>query len=460
MYRVLALVTGLVLITSAADAQVSGPEIRGAGGATFEGLGDLPGGSFSSTATGVSADGSVVVGHGVSEIGIEAFRWRNSEMLGLGHLPERTLFSQAYGVSAEGAIIVGYSGHSTPEGGNEAFRWEDGEMEGLGDLPGGYFGSAGLGVSDDGTVVIGSSFSEENREAFRWEDGEMEALGFLPGGTSSYAHGASTDGSVVVGYGNSENSNFEAFRWVDGEMEGLGDLPGSSFASTAQAVSPDGSIVVGRGRSDDGNEAFRWENGEMEPLGDIPGGAYFSYAHGVSADGSVVVGVSLADNGNEAFLWTEEAGMRALKDVLEEDYDVDLGEWRLRFAFDVSHDGTVVVGVGTNPDGQVEAFRAFLSFEVDDELTPEVGIEMLSVPRPNPVRSATSLTLRVADVQHVNVQVFDALGRRVQTLFEGTLAGGASEILALDASALPAGAYLIRATGKHFTQTQRITILH
>lgn len=460
MDRVLTLVTVFFLIASAANAQVSNPEPHSGGGATFEGLGDLPGGVFSSTATGVSGDGSVIVGYSHTNNDFEAFRWEDGELEGLGHLPGTTLFSQAYGVSADGAVVAGYSGHSTPEGGNEAFRWANGEMEGLGDLPGGHVGSAGLGISGDGTVVIGSSFSKENREAFRWANGEMEALGFLPGGTSSYAHGASTDGSVVVGYGSSENSNFEAFRWENGEMEGLGDLPGSSFASTARAVSPDGSIVVGRGRSEDGNEAFRWQDGEMEPLGDVPGGAYFSYAHGVSADGSVVVGVSLSDNGNEAFLWTEEAGMRALKVVLEEDYGLDLGEWRLRFAFDVSHDGTVVVGVGTNPDGQVEAFRAFLPFEVADEPTPEAGVEMLSAPRPNPVRGATSLTLQVAEEQHVTVDVFDVLGRRIQTLYKGTLAGGASETLALDASAFPAGAYLIRATGKHFTQTQRITILH
>ena len=44
-------------------------------GASFQGLGDLPGGSFYSTAYGVSADGSVVVGLSGSASGPEAFRW-------------------------------------------------------------------------------------------------------------------------------------------------------------------------------------------------------------------------------------------------------------------------------------------------------------------------------------------------------------------------------------------------
>jgi probable HAF family extracellular repeat protein len=43
------------------------------------GLGDLPGGSFSSVAVGVSSDGSVVVGVGNSASGNEAFRWTQAE---------------------------------------------------------------------------------------------------------------------------------------------------------------------------------------------------------------------------------------------------------------------------------------------------------------------------------------------------------------------------------------------
>ena len=43
-------------------------------GPLFTGLGDLPGGYFSSHAYGVSADGAVVVGSGISGSGWEAFR--------------------------------------------------------------------------------------------------------------------------------------------------------------------------------------------------------------------------------------------------------------------------------------------------------------------------------------------------------------------------------------------------
>ena len=53
--------------------------------ASITALGDLPGGRFYSHAWGVSADGSVVVGHAESARGFEAFRWTSDEgMVGRG----------------------------------------------------------------------------------------------------------------------------------------------------------------------------------------------------------------------------------------------------------------------------------------------------------------------------------------------------------------------------------------
>jgi probable HAF family extracellular repeat protein len=80
---------GLVLMTQAPSAHAEAV-------ATFQGLGDLAGGSFSSFAIGVSADGSVVVGQGLSASGSEAFRWTSGTgMVGLGDLPGGLFFSSA-----------------------------------------------------------------------------------------------------------------------------------------------------------------------------------------------------------------------------------------------------------------------------------------------------------------------------------------------------------------------------
>src|SRR5438874_13395780 len=101
--------------------------------ATFQGIGDLPGGTFYSYATGVSVDGKVVVGASSSASGYQAFRWTaTTGMVPLGDLPGGSFDSGANGVSGDGWIVVGGSSSST---GYQAFRWTaTNGMVGLGDL--------------------------------------------------------------------------------------------------------------------------------------------------------------------------------------------------------------------------------------------------------------------------------------------------------------------------------------
>lgn len=99
-------------------------------------------------------------------------------------------------------------------------------------------------------------------------------------------------------------------------------------------------------------------------------------------------------------------------------------------------------------------------FTIADEATPEEIAEGLSVPSPNPARETTTFTIAVERSQDVTVEALDVTGRRVQTLYTGTLASGVSEALTLDTSVLPAGVYLIRATGEDFTETQHLTVVH
>ena len=158
------------------------------------GLGDLPGGISSSDARGVSADGSIVVGRGSSAngtdaYGTEAFRWAQATgMVGLGDLPGGLFYSDASGVSADGSVVVGSSKSAssggTGTGRTEAFRWAQATgMVGLGDLPGGLFYSDASGVSADGSVVVGVSEGANGREAFRWTQATgMVGLGVLPVG--------------------------------------------------------------------------------------------------------------------------------------------------------------------------------------------------------------------------------------------------------------------------------------
>jgi len=230
---------------------------------------------------------------------------------GLGDLPGGNFSSQASGISADGSVVVGF-GSSSSSRVAEAFRWtEEGGMVGLGDLPGGQFRSSAYGISADGSVVVGvgnlTGSGSAPSEAFRWtESGGMVGLGSLPGGGSqSFANGTSADGSVVVGSGNS-SSGTEAFRWTEsGGMVGLGDLPGGIFGSLARDVSADGSVVVGNSSiawdetiAVGTNETFVWdETNGMRALIQILAdqgidmtGWNLSDATGISADGLTIVG--------------------------------------------------------------------------------------------------------------------------------------------------------------------------
>jgi len=330
---------------------------------SFQGLGDLPGGGFSSQAHGVSADGSVIVGYGTTDSGPEAFRWESNVMTGLGDLPGGWFWSQAWKVSSNGLVVVGRSESSESWESNdfEAFRWQNGVMVGIGDLPGGDFSSCATDVSGNGSVVVGYSESSYYDEAFRWtaNDG-MVGLGKLPRAYYSRAYAVSEAGSVVVG-----SSQFQAFRWENDIMVGLGYLAGS-LNSSAYGISADGSVIVGNCElKRPGFEAFRWENGVMAGIGDLPGGEFASWATDVSDDGSVIVGYSITDGefgaGNlvyEAFIWDTLHDMRNLKDVFTTEYGLDLSGWTLREARAISDDGLTIVGWGYNPSGKEEGWIA------------------------------------------------------------------------------------------------------
>ena len=140
------------------------------------GLGDLPGGGFSSYPAGVSGDGSVVVGASSSASSLEAFRWTSDGgMVGLGKLPG-TFLSVAEDVNGDGSVVVGYNS-LYPAPSNRAFYWTaDGGMRALWDvlLSHGVDPAAdgwtelvlALGISADGNTIVGTGNRNGNTEAF------------------------------------------------------------------------------------------------------------------------------------------------------------------------------------------------------------------------------------------------------------------------------------------------------
>ncbi|CAN7561589.1 autotransporter domain-containing protein [Devosia sp. LjRoot3] len=221
-------------------------------------------------ANAMSADGSVVVGtsdHDNTNLIDErrAFRWveggtggdaANPQMYSLGTLGGQ--YSTGTGVSADGTIIVGDSDNGM--GSILAYRWTEGTgMIGLGHLGGGH--SFANAISADGSTIVGRSLDAENTvDAYRWrEDIGMQSLGTLAGDVSSHATAVSADGSVIVGRSFSPGTN-TAFRWTEQtQMQSVSDWLAAGNVSApvwdrseATGVSADGTVVVGNSAGADG----------------------------------------------------------------------------------------------------------------------------------------------------------------------------------------------------------------
>jgi probable HAF family extracellular repeat protein len=326
--------------------------------ASFQGLGDLPGGTTLSFAKGVSADGTVVVGKSSSSNGAEAFRWTaQTGIVGLGDLlPNPPFESDARAISADGLVIAG-QGHTTLDA---AYRCTTTSgMTELPQLPGGFIGGGGAtALSADGCVAVGHDNSANGYEAFRWVAGQgIQGLGDLPGGDFwSEATAVSADGQVVVGYSKTATGN-RAFRWEAGlGMVELAVLPGAT-QSYAWGISADGSVIVG---SSNGRPVQWTAAAGMAPL-DVAHPEQYGSAYATSPDGTTTVGTATAG----ACVWDVQHGRRYLADVLTNVYGLDLSGWSLYQACAISSDGLTIVGDGVNPSGSYEGWIARLATRGD-----------------------------------------------------------------------------------------------
>jgi uncharacterized membrane protein len=327
----------------------------------FLALGLLPG-SVGSHANDVSANGRVIVGNnfypqGELSTGTHAFRWTVSGGASeFANPPGVFGLSTANGVSADGTFIVGQRNN------NEAYIWSQAlGVSGLGDIPTGPTNSNATGISANGSIVVGMGTSDSGPRAVYWGSLGIEVLPDLTGGgTSGFGLGISAGGAAMVGVSSSANGN-EATAWrpnlPGAEVIGLGSLNPFQFSSQANAISTEGdAVIVGHTTDALGTAAFRWtQSTGMQALPGLPG-AFNSSARDVSAFGEKIVGHS----GNRAFIWDAQNGTRDLQQVLEQASPGSLAGWTLTEATAISNDGRTVVGHGVGPTGRPQAWVAYL----------------------------------------------------------------------------------------------------
>jgi hypothetical protein len=83
----------------------------------------------------------------------------------------------------------------------------------------------------------------------------------------------------------------------------------------------------------------------------------------------------------------------------------------------------------------------------------------LSAPAPNPVDGRATVFVATPPARTVRLRLYDAMGRVVRTLYEGTAPDGTRQTLRLDAQGLASGVYLLRLDAGGQTTTRRVTVV-
>jgi uncharacterized membrane protein len=309
----------------------------------FMGLGDLAGGNYHSLVSnrhGISYDGSVVVGGSINNEGnLETFRWtRETGMAGLG-----VQFNGAY-LSVDGTTVVG---HQWINDDVIHYRWTA-QTGGI-TLPLDF--GLGISVSGDGSIIAGvlTSLTGPSR-SFRWtESGGVE---LLPIGR---AYQISASGSEIFGF-----AGPRYYIWSASDETVWLDLPDPS---NDVRFSDNGQVVSGTKGPVQDRRGYRWtkETGVVE-LGRLPDGRSMSASGGPSADGSIIVGYSQNVSPQRPAIWDVIHGARYLDDILANELGLSsaMGGWTELKASGVSGNGRSVIGDGINPDGNPEAWIAYL----------------------------------------------------------------------------------------------------
>jgi len=138
---------------------------------------------------------------------------------------------------------------------------------------------------------------------------------------------------------------------------------------------------------------------------------------------------------------------------------------------DAPQDSENVTILRSNLDGtNIEVFFKPEAFPFDMVLVPDTltrasteyehpssGSLTLSSPYPQPFHSSTSLTYSLPQAASMDVRVFDMLGREVDVIYTGTRPAGKYEVT-WDASDLPSGMYMVRATSEWGEQVVRTVV--
>jgi eukaryotic-like serine/threonine-protein kinase len=350
--------------------------------ADFQGLGDLPGGSFVSTANGMSSNGKYVAGHSRTRKGFEAFRWSWDDGLVAYSLPN-SKNCQANAVSDDGRVLCG-SGNSPRRGWCAQIRFAPRESGAIAPA-----WSNAVATSSDRAITIGNLWAKNRWRAFYYQAGKTMFLPRPPKYQHVQVVAVTPDRKNILGrvfnivhvsayrtlLVSQHIKNAQPIIWKDGKPEFVPGFDGSRNWWPCD-ISDDGSVIVGvcwpfgynffSPVDHASGVAFRWKSGRVTFLGSLPNYQH-SRAFTVSGDGRIVGGTCYhsAESGisDTGFVWDIRHGLRSLREVLAA-ADANISGWEIHEAVGISRDGRTIAGNGVNPQGNEEAWIARLPRDI------------------------------------------------------------------------------------------------
>ncbi|MCP4580673.1 MAG: DUF3466 family protein [candidate division Zixibacteria bacterium] len=418
-------------------------------------LGTL-GGSWSGAAD--INDANVVVGSSaIQSSARRAFIWDGEIMHDLG-TPEGYAVSGATAINNSG-WITGYTEGEFQS--QYAYLYRDEAWEYLGTLPQWDY-SVATDINNAGHI-IGYSFElgpSGGSLGWLWENGAMSVLGPL-GGEDSHAS-AINDMMEIVGFAqiyDPEDYINHACLWVQDAIIDLGVLPGET-KSAASDINDIGQ-VCGSSSHQQITYPFLtvtvpclWDDGEIIEL-ELPPGYARGVTTGLNNNGQVIgwMKTSLSGGNSRAFIW-EDSVLTNLNSLIPPG-----SGWVIETASEITDDGKIV-GTGEAPNGETHGYMLIPEVtgisESEQQSLPNEYVTVVNYP--NPFNNRTNIEYSLPTSSWVRIEVFDILGRKIETLLDTKQAAG-NHLTAWDATGHSSGAYYYRLQAGDLSEVRMMTLL-
>jgi uncharacterized membrane protein len=296
--------------------------------------------------TGVSGDGSIVVGN---SIGGGPGLWTRSAGLKPLALLTGADNCQVTGISADGMYTVGYCQQPVPSGSFVPVRWMGLNAPIAIAIVAGFTDGQIYATNSTSTVSTGYMSVELSgvMDAALWRSGASPTtLANITGFTNVIGEAINGDGTVIVGSGYLPSGSTtvpRSFIWTQANGMQLIPLPNGTVDSNgANAISLDGTKVVGGvDLTGGGGRAYLYDSRAGTSVTLVYPGDSFSSGWAMSDDGTTAAGTGTSG------VWTSINGATpVLLSTQLTNLGVDLTNQSLDSVYDVSADGKVIVGVG------------------------------------------------------------------------------------------------------------------